>query len=339
MPVNNYPEIRYKVLDKCLGNHNRKFFIEDLLNACNRALEPYEISVSERTIRDDINAIEEMNHIFISRLRDGGHKVYYRYEEPGFSIYRKILSTEEVDRLREAIAMLGKLKGLPNFEWIEECVTHIEDQCLSNVYTTSESVVSFQQNDQLKGLKHFTPLFQAIVKRQPLSILYEPFGQLYEEWTIHPYYLKQFNNRWYLLGFNPAKNGLTHIGLDRIARIREVTGKYIDKPKDFDFERDYFNEIYGVTMPKNQPIWTVKLQFDEKRWPYIESKPIHVSQKVIGERSIQIDVRPNKDLDALLLSYGDQCKILEPKWLQSSIKAKFEAAVKIYDNNEEKLQG
>lgn len=329
MPLINYPEIRYKALDKCLGNHNRKFFIKDLVDACNRALEIYETQVSERTVRDDLDTIELQNHILIERLRDG-HKVYYRYSEPGFSIYKKILSNEEIDRLRDAIAMLGKLKGLPNFEWIDECVTHIEDQCLANVYTTNESVVSFQQNERLKGLQHFTPLFQSIVKRQVLTILYEPFGQLYEEWTIHPYYLKQFNNRWYLLGFNPAKNELTHVGLDRIVKVKESSDKYIEKPKDFDFERDYFCQIYGVTMPKNQKIWRVQLLFDEKRWPYIESKPIHETQKTIGERTIQIDVKPNKDLTALILSYGSQCKVLEPKWLKDDIKEKLTAALQNY---------
>jgi len=329
MPVNNYPEVRYKALDKCLGNHNRKFFIADLVRACNVALEPYERTVSERQIREDLHAIEEQNHILVEAVHDG-HRVYYRYEEAGFSIYKKILSNEEIDRLRDAIAMLGKLKGMPNFEWIEECVTHIEDQCLANVYTTNESVVSFQQNEKLKGLEHFTPLFHAIVKRQPLVILYEPFGKPYEEWTIHPYYLKQFNNRWYLLGWNAAKKELTHVGIDRIVKIKEASDKYIDKEKDFDFERDYFRQIYGVTMPKNQPVCKVVLEFDEKRWPYIESKPIHPTQDPVGVRTVQIEVKPNKDLTALILSYGNQVKVLSPEWLRDEIKEKLRSALGNY---------
>ncbi len=329
MPTVNYPDIRYKALDKCLGNHNRKFFMKDLVDACNKALKPYECTVSARTVRDDIDAIEIHHQILIDRLYDG-HRVYYRYSEPGFSIYKKIMSNEDIDRLKEAVAMLGKLKGLPNFEWIEECVTHIEDQCLANVYTTSESVVSFQQNSELKGLEFFTPIFQAIVKRQPLTILYEPFGKPYEEWIVHPYFLKQFNNRWYLMGWNSKKSELSHVAIDRIVKIKDAKVGYVEKPHDFDFERDYFSQIYGVTMPKNQQICPIELQFDEKRWPYIESKPIHHSQVTIGERTIKIEVKPNKDLEALILSYGSQCKVLEPQWLVTSIKDKLIAALENY---------
>ena len=38
MPTNKNASIRYQALDKCFGRTNKKYFIEDLIEACNEAL-------------------------------------------------------------------------------------------------------------------------------------------------------------------------------------------------------------------------------------------------------------------------------------------------------------
>ena len=62
------------------------------------------------------------------------------------------------------------------------------------------------------------------------------------------------------------------------------------------------------------------------------SKPIHHSQKVVNENEgvISIDVRPNLELVALLLSFGSDIEILSPETFRNFISTKIEENFKIY---------
>jgi predicted DNA-binding transcriptional regulator YafY len=99
--------------------------------------------------------------------------------------------------------------------------------------------------------------------------------------------------------------------------------------------REYFKDIVGVTVPKEHPVAEkVVLKFDAARFPYIVSKPIHPSQEVISEEdcTLQISVRPNKELESRIFSYGPQVEVLEPEWLRQQIEGKIEETLKKYSS-------
>lgn len=61
MATNKHATIRYHALDRCFSNWGRRYYIEDLIEACNLAL--YEFSgvedgVKRRQIFDDITFME-----------------------------------------------------------------------------------------------------------------------------------------------------------------------------------------------------------------------------------------------------------------------------------------
>lgn len=64
MPTNKNAQIRYQALDKCLGNWARRYYIEDLIEACNEALYIYngnsgkEQGVKKRQVQEDLKFIE-----------------------------------------------------------------------------------------------------------------------------------------------------------------------------------------------------------------------------------------------------------------------------------------
>lgn len=83
--------IRYKALDACLRNRQRKYFFYDLLDAVNEAQRNHvKEDVSERTLRADLVRLESEaiggQDIEIEKLYDG-HRVYYRYRNPNFSLF------------------------------------------------------------------------------------------------------------------------------------------------------------------------------------------------------------------------------------------------------------
>ncbi|WP_349678756.1 WYL domain-containing protein [Proteiniphilum sp. UBA5384] len=95
----------------------------------------------------------------------------------------------------------------------------------------------------------------------------------------------------------------------------------------------FFDDIVGVTHPKEEIIKeTVILQFDADRFPYVLNKPIHHSQKVLSEKEyiVSIEVCPNKELEALIFSYGPQVEVLSPEWFRTQLYKKIEENLKKY---------
>ena len=89
----------------------------------------------------------------------------------------------------------------------------------------------------------------------------------------------------------------------------------------------------GVTIPDDSiKIEKILLRFDKERFPYVVSKPIHHTQQIADEKNylIQIEVRPNKELESMLLSFGPQVEILKPEWLREQFAKKIQEYYKIY---------
>jgi len=130
MPANKHASIRYNTLDKCFRNPGRKYFIEELIDACNSALYEYAgilDGVKRRQILDDISFKESVAgwSIELDRVKDG-RRVSYRYSNLDFSISNQPLNVTEVSQLREALNVLSRFKGMPQFDWVEGMLIRIK---------------------------------------------------------------------------------------------------------------------------------------------------------------------------------------------------------------------
>jgi predicted DNA-binding transcriptional regulator YafY len=180
----------------------------------------------------------------------------------------------------------------------------------------------------LRGLEHFGDLFNAIIYKQVLTIKYQSFKNPEPEISfIHPYYLKQYNNRWFLFGYNPAPkvNALSNRALDRIIEIKvDDKTEFIENTK-YDFF-EYFEDMIGVTKPVDIEVQRIKLWFSPDQAPYIDSKPLHGTQKCLSWDDsgmiITIEVIPNIELEQLILRHGEHCMVLEPTKVKDRIKKK-----------------
>jgi predicted DNA-binding transcriptional regulator YafY len=183
--------------------------------------------------------------------------------------------------------------------------------------------VGFEQNPYLQGLNFFTNIFNAIQNEVVLKISYKGFKQNdKDEFKFHPWYLKQFNNRWFVFGFNEKFKSVSNLALDRIFSVNELKTKFKSN-SEIDFE-EYFEDIIGVTVNQKISIEKIKIKIKNDVWPYIESKPLHGSQKIISRNQqfiiIEITVQPNHELFALLFSYLDSIEVLEPISIRNKIK-------------------
>jgi predicted DNA-binding transcriptional regulator YafY len=319
MAQNKNAQIRYKALDKCFSNQFKRFYINDLIEYCSDVLTEHyatETTVSRRQIFDDIDFMksEAGYDAPIESVKDG-KKVFYRYWDPDFSILKKPLSSQEIGQLTEALETMSRLKNLPGFDWIEEIQTKINAGL--NLQHSEKKVIDFEVNEFLKGIEFLSTLYQFILNKQPVVISYKSFktetGSTFE---ISPYYLKQYNNRWFLFGWNHLGKHLQNLALDRIHSIEISQDSFIENQINFD---DYFEDVIGVSNDLAKDPVTVLIALSENIIPYIKSKPIHGSQK-INENILSLEVKLNYELEALILSYGENMQVIEPEELVNSLK-------------------
>jgi predicted DNA-binding transcriptional regulator YafY len=334
MAINKNAFIRYQVLDKCFRNPGRMYFWEDLLEECNKALlelNPLSNGIQRRQLFQDISFMESEQgwSVPLEKLRYG-RKVYYRYSDLHFSINSQPLNETEANQIKSALMILSRFTGSPQFDWIKEIIPAIEDKL--GLVKKEKEVIAFDANIDLKGIDFLSPIFNAILNKRVLNILYKDF-KTPKPYNIvfHPYYLKQYNNRWFVLGHNPERDTpYWNIALDRIENISETNFEYVNTEIDWE---DYFYDIIGVTMPEVKKLQEVVLEFSLEQAPYITTKPLHPSQKHNLDESglnVRLNVIPNYELERLILSFGDSVKVVSPKSLKEQISARLKKASKFY---------
>lgn len=335
MSINKNAYLRYQVLDKCFSNKYRMYFIDDLLDEVNKVLEEFNgdgSKVERRQLFDDIKFMESEAgfSIPLERIRQG-KKVYYRYSEPDFGIQNQKISDDEIETINSALMVLLRFRGIPQFEWVNEIFPKLQSAFQDKEPT---EVISFDQNEYLVGLDNLPTLYKSITNKSALIIEYQSFKDTKpKQLIIHPYYLKQFNKRWFLFGLNDKDKLIYNLPLDRIKSITQSSKKYIENTT-LDF-KEYFEDIVGVSFtPGEKPI-KIKLRINNEVTPYVLTKPLHGSQKKLESKAditiIEIEVIPNIELRQLILSYGEGIEVISPKSFRDQMK-------KVIDNMNRKYQ-
>ncbi len=325
MSTNKYALIRYKVLDKCFRNPGKRYFIDDLISECEATLseiDPNSNGISRRQIFDDISFMESPDgwSIELDRHRDM-KKVYYRYSDISFSINNMPLNEVEINQLKSAIDILSQFDGMPQFNWINEMLPKLQQGITTE--TASTKIMEFDSNPYLKGIEFLGILHNAIFYKKVLAIKYQSFNHENSiDLVIHPYFLKQYNNRWFLFGHNPQNNKDDwNLALDRMIKIEEIQTSYKENVIEWN---EYFEDIIGVTKPENSTIENIILHFKGITGKYIETKPIHGSQKDKwldnDTLEVSLELIINYEFHRLILSYAENVIVIKPKSLINDIK-------------------
>lgn len=342
MPINKNAMIRYQTLDKCFRNPGRMYFFEDLLEECNLALQEYDPNsegIQRRQLFEDIKFMQSEQgwSIPLGKYRYG-KKVYYRYEDLNFSInHQNLINSTELEQIKSALEFLQHIDGMPQLEWMDNILQKLDKNFSHNSFY-SKKIISYDTNKDLAGYEHFTPLFNAIVNKRVLKIVYKDFKSPHKhQFYFHPYHLKEYNKRWFVIGLHEEKQIPNWVlALDRIKVLEETNQKY--QPCFIHWE-DYFYDIIGVTKPFGVEPENIILHFTTDLAPYIMTKPLHPSQKhkILPKDKgleVKIQVIPNYELESLILSFGESVKVIEPLSLKHKILNRLGFCIKIYANEE-----
>jgi len=325
--------IRYRIIDRMLRNKYKPFpSKQQLREACEDELFGSQgANICDSTIEKDMFAMK-MEHdapIKFSK-RNGG----YYYEDPDFSINDIPLSEDELSSIRFAVNTLQQFKEVPFFQQFGNAIDKIVDRVAVGDNQDSEinQFIEFESAVSVGGNEYLPLFLEAIRARKKVFFTYASFIKGIEKpRKVSPLFLKEYRNRWYLISFDSTKTDIITYALDRV-QDPMITEDEATFPDDFS-PSSYFQDTIGITAYKGKTE-KIKIKANKIAAKYIASQPFHKSQKHISEGNdesvFELNVLISEELVRVLLGYGGEIEILEPKSLRKTIADRVEQMKGIY---------
>ena len=325
-------QTRYRVINRSLIDFKYRTLAQ-LKDACERATDRKDFA--ERTIEEDIKQMRKNRQLgFYAPIKFDKFHQAYTYSDPDYSIDKLHLNSKEIDALNFASTLMSKMNNTGLFNKFYDAVQKIFD--VVNVqkayYDGPEfDFIDFEKLPSVKGTEFIQPIIDYIQMKTVIDINYKSFYR--EEakvHTLHPYLLKEYRNRWYVIGHNDDIKKIMTLGLDRIISVKSTDNKFIER--DFNVQ-EYFKNTIGIITPKGKPP-EIRIAVKKPQSDYLITQPWHHSQKHkdLGDDEVEFSfkVHPTYEFRALVLGLGSQCKVIEPSTFKNEIKQEFESAIDTY---------
>lgn len=333
MPQNKDFALRIEILDECLRNTFRKWTLQNLIDTVNeKLLERYGKTVGKKTIQDALKFMKEEKEAPIEKKKNGAITYFY-YSDPNYSIKNLPIENEEIAFLKDAIHILRQVNDFKILGDVDAIINKLENTVQTNV-EGGASIVQFEKHTTALGTEYIDKLFDAIKCKMALRITYKAFkAENSEECLFHPYLLKEYRNRWFVIGRKENNEVATILALDRIKEIKNSDIEYV-KNDLFDSET-YFHNLIGVSIPIGEKIQPIEIKVSSTQAPYIRTKPIHHTQEIVKEYKngnilIRLWLISNYELRSTLLGYGKDIEVVKPIILRKEMKEIFSEGSSLY---------
>lgn len=334
MPSNKEALVRYRAINRCLINH-KIASQQKLIQACTDAVGA---EVSWRTIAGDINAMRNDTQLGYLAPIENVKGLGYRYTDEKYSIDSIPLQKEELTAIAFAANVLKQYSHVGLFSTFSEAVEKLSDKVelhlKENDTTALGNVISFEKSTTDGGSRYINDILQHIRQQTTIAIEYHSFSSnSVKTHTIHPYFLKEYRNRWYVIGYHETYKQLRTLALERMKSIQpDYATKY--RASSFDIQA-YYQDAIGVSITQDKP-QKIVFELSPREYQYIQSQPIHPSQRCVGQTgdkvTVELTVILNYELKSTLLSLGSNIKVLEPIELQSFLEEEAKQVLKHYKN-------
>lgn len=183
------------------------------------------------------------------------------------------------------------------------------------------------------GHIHLTAIMEAMTEGQKLNIKYLKYtSSESDSLTLHPYAVKEFAKRWYLVAHCEERNALRVYGLDRIMKL-DILEDTFRMPAGFDVE-EVFATSFGTYLPEGKAeLITFRTTVREAR--FMRDLPLHASQEEISSSdkehvTFRIFVCPNESLIMEFCKHGNRLEVLSPKHVRNAVAEQLTAAAELY---------
>ncbi|PIQ08351.1 MAG: hypothetical protein COW71_12190 [Ignavibacteriales bacterium CG18_big_fil_WC_8_21_14_2_50_31_20] len=261
--------------------------------------------ISNRTIQRDIEQI---------RFEFGIEIMYDRFKNGYYIDYENSINIESFFKFLEIVNTA---------ELLTESLSESKDTL---------NYILFENQGNLKGLEHLKTLLQAIKEKRLISFTHYNFGtEKIKQFTIEPYLLREYQDRWYIVGIEKKLKSERIFGIDRIDNLK-LSDKTFKPNTKIDFIK-LFENIIGVRY-SDAEAEKVVLSFTHTQGKYAKSLPLHKSQRVLidtdDELRVELKIIPNYEFMQKILMLGKTVTIMGPKWLVDNFKADLKKMLENY---------
>jgi predicted DNA-binding transcriptional regulator YafY len=323
MPTNKEALVRYRVINRCLKDFMYAN-MDKLIQACENALSVSPIS--KRTIYQDIRDMKYDERLgYFAPIKLDRNRMAYYYEDHHYSIDNFPLNDEEVQALSFAATMLEQYSNVGIFSTFTGAVQKVVEMMNIKRLSAEKDVfpfIEFERTPGWLGQQFIEPIIRAIRDKKVIKFSYQKFDDdKPAAHRVHPYLLKQYHNRWYLIGWNNEMKEIYTYCLDRFVSDPET----VDIPyHDSGFNtREYYRWAIGIIAPKKKPVKVVLKLTRSQAW-YVITQPIHPSQRVTMRKdddyaTVELKVIPTYELRMLILGWGPDVEVMQPAALKKEI--------------------
>ena len=317
------PLTRYIIIDRMLNRASGAS-----LNSIKEAV----ANATGRPVTDNT-----LKHDFVYMRRNGPYdfnapiaynrytKKYY-YTKPGYSIFKNNISInrDEAASLIFAANVLKQFQKMEIFSSFKSAIQQLintmnirTEQTINNILVKK---IDTEAPVELKGSRHIDPIINALKTNTVLEIKYKSYTGNAKEHTVSPYLLKEYRNRWYLVGFSHKDGIFKTYALDRILSLSPHEGlKFVYKQFD---PMEYYKHATGITVVNEEP-QEIIIAFDKLESKYIKDLPLHRSQKLIEEKEdediFSFFLIPTFEFTSQILGLSGSARVISPESYRDEI--------------------
>ncbi|WP_055442273.1 helix-turn-helix transcriptional regulator [Lacinutrix himadriensis] len=194
--------------------------------------------------------------------------------------------------------------------------------------------IVFDNSEGLQGIQYLELFLSAIKQHREISFVHYNFQKnTTTKRLLKPYLLKEYANRWYIVGEQEGVKEFRNFGIDRVSNVQLTEKTFVPKT---DVDINYlYRDVIGMVYSENT-IQRVILSFTPEQGKYVKTLPFHHSQKILidtdVELQISLDLIPNRSLIERILMYGKGVKVIEPISLIEEIKDIYKTALSKYSS-------
>lgn len=306
------------------------------------------ISTDRFAVRRDLKFIREELGMDVvdsrERISSQGHGhgksvKTYRYAVENDSLFKISISDEERKFLSSAIEMIG-LKGISSSKMFRSLQ-------LKSDYKAFK--ISFTKNPIERNIGTVFQNLWDYIKRENvirIRIRDRKPPHMIEPHIVHPWYLREYNRRWYMFGLDHSSGKIMHFALDRIVSpIKVVDGmEYESSRSSID---EILKDVIGVSLGEGG-VMDILFWVSDECADFVAKKPIHHTQVEMQKSDIEallhqsvnfsdgkffkINCKNNYELRREMLSFGPELIVLDPNDLRAQLKATLESMCDNYRN-------
>jgi len=193
--------------------------------------------------------------------------------------------------------------------------------------------ISFESHGDLRGIENLKPLLFAIKNHRKILFSHENFDTgKQRKYSVKPYLLKEYQNRWYLVGIIGKTNDFRTFGIERMLNLEVKEDTFQSKSNVNPIE--LFENTVGLTYSFNK-LEEVLLSFTPLQGKYVKTLPLHKSQEIVEDNEkellLKLMIIPNYEFKQKIMMLGETVKVLKPKWLSDDIKRTLKQTLKRYE--------